>query len=221
MNPNSIVHLLKSISPTIVKDKTFLDIGCNGGGYCFIANRLGAKYTYGFDIRKKWIDQCLLLRDEVYKIDPKQMHFDIAHIHDLKNLDQQFDVTLFKGVLYHIPDIIESLKTVCEMTKDILILNTAGSAKVPKECMKVFFENPNSSMAGIDNMAWLVGSADLLKQLLASFGFKYSRVNMNIIYPARPNLIRVELVAAREEGSFKRYDRLRKEQGLPIDEPLK
>ena len=221
VNPNTITHLLKSISPAIVKNKTFMDIGCNGGGYCFIANKLGARYTYGFDVRKQWIDQCQFLRDDVFKIDPKKMHFEVAHIHDLKNRNDQFDVTLFKGVLYHIPDVIESLKTVCDMTKDILILNTAGSNEAGKDCMKVFFENPNSSMAGIDNMAWLPGSADQLQRLLSSFGFKHSRVFMNIIYPARPHLKRVGLVAVRDEKMLKRYDRLRRQKGLPLDEELK
>ena len=195
------------------------DIGCNAGGYCFVANEMGASYTYGFDVRKKWIDQCMLLRDEVYKVDPEKMHFEIAHIHKLKTMVKQFDVTLFKGVLYHIPDVIESLKTVCDMTKDVLILNTAGSADVSKNCMKVYFEDPNASMAGIDKMAWLPGSTDLLKRILASLGFKHSRVYQDIIYPARPHVKRVGLIATRKKGMLNRYDRVRARKGLLPDQP--
>ena len=202
------------------KGKSFMDIGCNGGGYCFVANKMGAEYAYGFDVRQKWIDQGLLLRDKVFKLSPEKMHFQVSHIHELEQLNRKFDITLFKGVLYHIPDPIHSLKIVCDMTNEVLILNTAGSMDAPDDCMKMFFEDPNSSMAGIDNMAWLPGSPQLLKQILEWCGFSETRIYQQIQYVDRPHMQRIGILAARDKKFFRSYDRFRANHKLPLNEGL-
>jgi len=45
------------IYPKGLAGKSFLDAGCNAGGYCFVAKDLGAKETLGFDPRDHWIKQ--------------------------------------------------------------------------------------------------------------------------------------------------------------------
>ena len=218
VNPFSMRNLFKKVYRQGFHGKSFMDIGCNGGGYCILANELGADYVYGFDVRQQWVDQCIFLRDKIYKVSPEKMHFDVSHIHDLEKMDRKFDITLFKGVLYHIPDPIHSLKTVCDMTNEVLILNTAGSLEAPADCLKVFFEDPDSSMAGIDNMAWLPGSPQVLRHILEWCGFKYSRVYQRIQYPDRPHMQRIGLIAAREEKLLRAYEKNRTNHGLPLDE---
>src|SRR5690348_1151932 len=51
INPYEMKRLLEVILPDGgIAGKTFLDVGCNAGGYCFVAHELGAKACYGFDV---------------------------------------------------------------------------------------------------------------------------------------------------------------------------
>src|SRR5262245_36679216 len=58
INPYEMSPLLQDILPDGgIAGRTFLDVGCNGGGYCFVAHELGAQACYGFDVREHWIRQ--------------------------------------------------------------------------------------------------------------------------------------------------------------------
>lgn len=207
VDPFIMKRLFTQLYPQGFKGKSFLDIGCNSGGYCIAANQLGAKYAYGFDIRDLWINQAKFLRDEVFKMSPKDVHFDVAHIHDMEKSRKKYDITLFKGVLYHIPDPIHSIKVLADITNEVMIIDTAGSVDAPDDCMKIFFEKPTAIMAGVDNMAWLPGSPKVVEHILHWAGFKETRVASCKVYPARPHMQRMRIIAAREKKFLRAYDR--------------
>ncbi len=207
VDPFIMKRLFTDLYPKGLSGKSFLDIGCNGGGYCILANQMGAKYAYGFDIRDLWINQANFLRDEIFKISPKKVHFDVAHVHDLEKSKKRYDLTLFKGVLYHIPDPIHAIKTLADITDEIMIIDTAGSVAAPDNCMQIFFEKPTAIMAGVDNMAWLPGSPKVVEHILHWAGFKETRVASRKVYPARPHMERFRVIAARTKKALKAYDR--------------
>ncbi len=212
IDPYSIKKLFKLIYPEGRLDgKRFLDVGCNGGGYCFVANELGAEYVYGFDIRQHWIDQAKFLRDKVFKISSDKIKFNVDHLDKLSD-KETFDFTLFKGVFYHIPDPILSMKILCGITKEIIVIDTAGSVDAPPNTMELYFENPNALMNGVDNLAWLPGGPEVVQNLLKWCGFTESRViKQPEVY--QPNgharkMMRFRVIGARNPKSLRRFDRI-------------
>ena len=92
------------------KGKTFLDVGCNSGQYCFLAKDHGAGKVMGIDIDKKRIAQALVLAEnEGYDV-----LFEERGVFDMGALPR-FDIVFCIAVLTEIQDIfgaIDKLKNV-------------------------------------------------------------------------------------------------------------
>ena len=212
IDPNQLGNLLRKIYPEGRLDgKSFLDVGCNGGGYCFVAHSKGAKEVYGFDVRDHWIDQANFLKKEVFKIESDKVKFEVKHLEDLPE-DKKYDFTLFKGVFYHLPDPIAALKKLCTITNDIIVVDTAGSVDAPDNCLELYFEKPNALMNGVDNLAWLPGGPQVVCNMLKWLGFSETRIwNQDNVY--QPNgydkkFMRFRVIGARSKRTLKRYDRI-------------
>ena len=193
-----------------LQGKRFLDVGCNSGGYCFAARDLGAAETYGFDVRQHWIDQATFIRDEVRREDPKAMRFEQNQIAHVAAIGEQYDMTMFKGVLYHLADPIEAIRALASATSDVMILNTAGSGEVPADSMQVYAEDPDLLMNGVDGLAWLPGGPDVFIPILRWAGMPAVR-SFGEISTYRPHaltreMIRFTIVAAKSEDTFARWD---------------
>lgn len=179
--PYQLQGLYKRLYPDGMAGKSFLDIGCNGGGYCFLAHQQGCRDIYGFEVRDHWINQCNFLRDEIYKIDPKEIEFKID---DLQNIDRKFDFVMFKGVLYHLANPLSALEKVAEITKEYCLIDTAGSLDAPDDTMQMYFEK-DGLMAGNESISWLPGSGKLIGKYLDYVGFKSWKILMEKPYPDR------------------------------------
>lgn len=108
-------HLRKPLFDQIdFKGKTFLDIGCNSGQYCFLAKDRGASRVVGIDTDKKRIAQArVLAENEGYDVT-----FEERSIFDMRNFPK-FDIVFCIAVLTEIQDIfgaIEVLKQVIGKT---------------------------------------------------------------------------------------------------------
>jgi SAM-dependent methyltransferase len=66
LDPQRIVPIFKRLYPEGLAGKDVLDIGCNAGGYCFLAAELGARSAVGFDIRQHWLNQAALIHRTKY-----------------------------------------------------------------------------------------------------------------------------------------------------------
>lgn len=182
VNPFQLKGLFKRIYPNGLAGKSFLDIGCNSGGYCFLANQLGSTNTFGFDVRDHWINQAKFIRDHIYETNKDHVKFDVMHMHDLDKT--KYDLVLFKGVLYHLPNPFSALEQVAAVTKEYLIIDTAGSRDIPEDCMQIYFEK-DGLMAGNDSISWLPGSGKLIGHYLDYLGFAEWKVIMEKPYPDR------------------------------------
>jgi SAM-dependent methyltransferase len=173
VNPDDLRKLFKRYYPQGLKGKTFLDVGCNAGGYCFLAHELGADHSYGFDVRDHWIDQANFVREVKY---PNASNIKIE-VADLKAFtsNTQFDITLFKGVFYHLPDPIHDLLTLCRATRELIILDTATADDVPENCLRPIQESPTRVMSGVDGLAWLPGGPAAVAPILSYAGFPHMR----------------------------------------------
>ena len=155
--------------------KTFLDVGCNAGGYCFVANELGAKHTYGFDVRNHWINQANFIKEQK-KLDDESVYFDTHEIQDLVSKKLKFDVTLFKGVFYHLADPILAMQQLAQITNDLMIIDSGCRVDIPEDCMVPKIEKTKHPMSGMDGLSWYPGGPKLISRIATSMGFPFSKV---------------------------------------------
>jgi SAM-dependent methyltransferase len=100
--------------------KTVLDIGCNDGWYGFEAESQGAT-VLGIEGREDAFDRANLLRRAMKR---ERISFRLGDIEDLEPLAEQFDATLFYGILYHLSDPIRVLARVGAATSRIIAVQT-------------------------------------------------------------------------------------------------
>ena len=206
VNPDEMKPLLASILPQGgVAGRTFLDVGCNGGGYCFVAHELGAKACYGFDVRDHWIRQAEFVRSLRYP-DASSIHFNVADVKEFAHHDQ-YDVTLFKGVFYHLPDPIAMLRKLCDLSRRAIIVDSASRSDIPEDCMVPWQESKTHVMSGVDGLAWFPGGPAVMKPILAWSGFPHMRVVQHRRGDQSQRFRgRFRVIAARDEADLAAYD---------------
>ena len=122
IDPAELRPLLAWLYPHGLDGKRFLDCACNAGGYSLLASDLGA-YSFGFDVREHWIEQARFLKQHFGKSDD-QVRFEVCDLLEIAEQlgSERFDICLFKGIFYHLPDPMAALKTVADRTDEVLIL---------------------------------------------------------------------------------------------------
>ena len=84
--------------PENLKDRTVLDIGCNGGFYSIEMKRRGAARVVGVDSDDDYLRQAGLAAE----ICGVEIELRKLSVYDVGVLAEKFDVVLFMGVLYHL-----------------------------------------------------------------------------------------------------------------------
>jgi SAM-dependent methyltransferase len=198
-----VQEIAGALFPNGFAGRSFLDVACNGGGHSLTAARLGAGRCFGFDARSHWLNKANFLKQFAPQA---EMDFTVATLADLPSLKLPlFDVTLFSGIFYHLPDPVHGLRLAADQTREILILNTA--AKVgPGKALRLERESPDEVMSGVDGLAWLPTGPEVLRDILAWCGFPHSRLSFH--RPTSLGWSRIELFAAREAEAFRHFDSL-------------
>lgn len=158
--------------------KSFLDVGCNAGGYGFLANEMGASRVFGFDARPHWIDQAEHVR-LARGLSTDEIEFDVMHLEELANSSEQFDVTLFKGVFYHLPNPIRALELLASVTRHVMLIDSATSVAAPDNSLILKFESPDHLMSGVDGMSWYPSGPEVITNIAKNYGFPAARVLYN------------------------------------------
>jgi SAM-dependent methyltransferase len=186
--------------------KSFLDCGCNAGGYCFAARDAGAARTYGFDVRQHWIDQARFVAAR-REDDSTGMQFERGDLRDLGQLDEMFDVTWFSGLFYHLPDPVQGLRLAADRTRDLLVLNSAVdmvSDDHPERLVLTLKpESTEMLMSGVHGLAWSPGGPAVLTKLLNAMGFAETRLlfwTREVKSESRVPRGRLAIIAARQPG---------------------
>ena len=198
---------MRRIFPSGMAGKRLLDCACNCGYFLFWSKELGAGECVGFDAREHWIRQARFLAE--HRTQPTDgMRFEVCDLYDLPGLDVgRFDVTLFNGIFYHLPNPVTGLKLAADLTDELLILNTATMAGRPDGALVAGRESPTKLMSGLYGLNWFPTGPRVLTRVLQWLGFPEVRCSAwREPLNQREGLGRIELLAARREGFFDSWD---------------
>ncbi len=192
---------IDSIYPEGLSGKRFLDCACNAGGYCFWTRERDIEAAYGFDVREHWISQAKFIQSARTIAPTDRIQFQVSDLYDLPKLElPKCDITMFKGIFYHLPDPVTGLKLAADMTNEVLFLDTATTWGDEDGFMKVGWECKEHVMSGVHGLKWSPTGPRVLANMLVWMGF----VEMKLIYfKQRPNVPgrgRVEIVASKKKG---------------------
>jgi SAM-dependent methyltransferase len=204
-------HLFGSIYPEGLQGRSFLDCACNSGGHSIAAARHGAGRGFAFDARQHWVDQAQFLARNCGAPD---LTVKRCTLDDLPGMGlEPFDVTLFAGIFYHLPDPVAGLKIAADMTKELLIVNTAVRPRRDRGLI-LNFESDTHVLSGVDKLAWLPTGPAVMKDLLSWCGFRHSRIDL--YWSSGPRgWKRLQMIAARDESALAAYDRVRPDATRP------
>ena len=173
-------NLMGSIYREGLAGKTFLDCACNCGGFCFWAKDLGAQRAFGFDVREHWIKQAQFLKKH-RTADSRGVNFKISDLYDVPKLRlAPFDITLFRGIFYHLPDPVTGLKIAADLTRELMYIDTAtveiSDSEKSSGGLIASFEGVKSPMSGVHRMNWYPTGPKVMRHLLEWLGFVETRV---------------------------------------------
>lgn len=195
------------IYPEGLGGRSFLDCACNCGGYSFWAKEMGAGRTFGFDVRDHWINQANFLKEA--RRESGEISFETADLYDVGKLGlEPFDITLFKGLFYHLPDPVTGLRIAADLTNELLVLNTATRIDLPDGLLAVAREGTTQLMSGVYGLNWFPTGPVVLKRMLMWMGFKEIRLvwwKKEATQQAQ-GLGRIEVIAAKKEGLLEAFE---------------
>lgn len=196
-----LAYLARDIFPSGLEGRSLLDCGCNAGGYLFAAKSMGAGRCFGFDAREHWLNQARFLAHHLPGEDIEFAQLDLLALRE-RNLEP-FDVTFFFGLFYHLPDPIAGLRIAADLTRELLILNTAADPKLKGNALTLSMESDTALMSGLHRLAWMPTSPHVLEEILRWCGFSHTRVHYVRQAPRYP---RIQVLAARDVRTFAHYD---------------
>ncbi len=205
----NFLRLIERIYPDGVAGRSVLDCACNCGAYLFWLKEAGAGNCFGFDIREHWIKQARFLAAN-REAPTDGMRFEVADLYNLPRLGVgPFDVTVFNGIFYHLPDPIHGLRAAADLTRELLIVNTATKADLPDGVLAVAQEGTQPLLSGVYGLNWFPTGPEVIEAILRHLGFPAIRVSFwqEVVPPVELRLGRIEILAARDESLFSAYDR--------------
>jgi tRNA (mo5U34)-methyltransferase len=170
--------LLRSVYPPPLRleGRSVLDCACNCGAHLFWAKEFGAGHCYGTDAREHWIRQAEFLLEHRHG-DTGDMSFEVRDLYDLPQLGlEPFDITIFNGIFYHLPDPIRGLKIAADLTNELMFFDTASLSGHPDGCLHAADESDEIVMSGVYGLCWLPTGPEVVAHILRWVGFVQLRV---------------------------------------------
>lgn len=202
----SFMDTLGRLYPGGLGGRTVLDCACNCGGYLFWARDAGAGDCFGVDVREHWIDQARFLAEHRVA-SSNGMRFEARDLYDLPELGlAPFDVTLFNGIFYHLPDPFQGLRIAADLTREVLILNTSTRTGFPDGMLSIFEESRTRAVSGVHGLSWFPTGPAVVARMLSWLGLPESRCNWWRPLPGKGGHARMEMVAARDAEALRAFD---------------
>ena len=212
--------MLERLYPDGLAGKRFLDCACNCGAYCFWSREAGAEFGFGFDVREHWIAQARFLQEN-RQAPSNHVAFETMDLYELPQRGHKpFDLTLFKGIFYHLPEPITGLKIAADLTREILLIDTAYRNDLPDGTMAVATEGTEPVMTGVYGLNWYPSGASTLARVLHWLGFAEVRLARRRTHGrfARPEIGRITVLAARLPGRLDAFEDLGRQGDFAVVE---
>jgi tRNA (mo5U34)-methyltransferase len=198
--------LIRRIFPQGVADKTFLDCACNAGGYSFWAREIGMQSTFGFDVREHWIQQARFVQAHRQVAPTDNIQFAVSDLYDLPKLNcPAADITMFKGIFYHLPDPVTGLKLAADLTREVMIFNTSTLWGEADGYLKCGRESRSNLMSGVHGLKWYATGPKVLAEILKWAGFVEQKLHFQVQQHDQPQLGRIEIIASKVPGMLEKF----------------
>ena len=168
---------LLRLFPQGLEGRSVLDCGCNCGESLFWAKEIGAGECFGFDAREHWIKQGRFLLEHRTVGPTEGSRLEVADLYALPDLRlDQFDVVLFHGLFYHLPDPVMGLRIAADHTRELLVLDTSTRSRLPDGLLALQSERNEVLLHGVHGVSWLPTGPRVLETLLTWLGFRDTKL---------------------------------------------
>jgi tRNA (mo5U34)-methyltransferase len=188
--------------PGALQGRTVLDCACNCGAHLFWARETGAGECFGIDVREHWIRQARFLQQ--HRPDSDGMRFEVMDLYDLPKLGlEQFDITIFGGIFYHLPDPVTGLKIAADLTRELMILHTETGWGRDDDSLIASHESTEALMSGVYGLHWIPTRPAVVEQILRWTGFTDTVVER--WFQTEPDRGRADILASKRPGLLDPY----------------
>ena len=200
-----IKPLLRSIYPGGIEGKSVLDCACNNGAFLFALRDMGAGRCLGIDVRDHWIEQArFLARHRGDESD--DLTFRTLDLYELPTLGlEPFDITLFTGIFYHLPDPIRGLQIAANLTRELIFVSSMARGLQPDGLLAVGEESMEDPLMGVYGLNWHPTGPNVIRRMLEHMGFAETRC-CRWRASEHPGHDFVQVVAGRKKGSLAHFD---------------
>jgi tRNA (mo5U34)-methyltransferase len=160
-----------------LRGRRVLDLGCNSGWWSLAALEAGADFVLGIDGRQLHIDQANLVFD-VKGVDTTRYSFELGNIFEYPH-EQQFDVVLCLGLMYHIAKPLELFEIFSRVGASLVLIDTIVNL-IPRSAFRVRRETIASPRNAVDYETTLIPSRQAVIDLGRQFGYETAPLAQHI-----------------------------------------
>lgn len=170
----------------VLQNKKIIDLACNFGYFSVFCHNQGSSNVVGIDVRSENIQVAKSIQKDLNLFD-KKIEFKTGDLHDyskIKNLCADKDTVLLLGIMYHVHDHFEILKTVCQPNVSYVVIESGENSDIIDsdqpliwwrneftfDLLAGFSNNKGNTLVGYPNAAWF----DLAMKIL-----NFKRVGYN------------------------------------------
>ena len=167
--------ILERLFPAGLEGRSVLDCACNNGAFLYAAKELGAGRCLGTDVRELWIEQARFLQR--HRTGPSDdMRFDVVDLYELPALDlEPFDLTVFSGVFYHLPDPIRGLQIAADLTREVIYIASTTLAGREDGMLAPGQETTTEPLSGVYGLQWYPTGPGVFEPVMRWLDFPHTR----------------------------------------------
>jgi tRNA (mo5U34)-methyltransferase len=200
--------LIKPAFPPDLEGASMLDIGCNAGFFSIMAKLRGAGRILGLEFFPMFFEQA----EHIRKIWQMDIEYRLLDAHDIVGMEEEFDLVMFAGILYHLKNPLMVLEAIGRRCRDAVVVESEVIPDDPRNLLmarlgplgnikltpttKGFMKFYERDELNGDNSNWWAPDTECLLGMLRVAGFKY--FSRPIYYAPS----RVLLIATKNEQSL-------------------